>query len=203
MSSSTTKTLLETRFNNVLSASAPATHWLAANLDEALTSTLEEYSRARPYTAVFTQAVGARELTLSAPTALISLVKVWYPYTAATPEYPPSWIDYDFWFDSGVAKVLLHTDAVPDGTKLARIWYNGLHTLNGLNGGVTTTWPTGDDSIFVMGAAGYACLQRSTELDETIQNMAVSTPNYGALSELYFGRFHDMLYTNYSRGVVL
>jgi hypothetical protein len=199
----TTKALLEARMNNMLSASAPATHWAAASLDEALTTTIEEYSRAKPYTAVFTTSPVAREVSVSLGLTLFSIVKVWYPYTAATPEYPPAWIDYDFWWDSGAPKLLLHTDAAPDGTKVARVWYNSIHTLNGLNGAAATTWQASDDSIIVTGACGYAFLERSSELDETIQNMAVSTPNYGALAQIFLDRFHAMLYVNSSRGVIL
>lgn len=198
-----TKASMEARINLELKASVPATNWAAANLDEALTSALEEYSRAKPYPNVFTQSPSAREVQLTAPLALLRVRRIWYPYTASTPEYPPSWIDFDFWTDGGAFYVLLHSDSVPDGTKVMRVFFDAQHSLNGLNGFVSTSFPVIDESCIVMGACGYACLQRSTELDETLANMAVSTPNYGALSDLYFQRFHDMLYTNRSRGVDL
>jgi hypothetical protein len=193
---------LETRVKNALSASAPASHWAAASIDEAISLALEEYSRAKPYAAIFTITPTAREFDLTpSPYPLQSVLKIWYPYTVATPEYPPAWIDFDFQFHAGSPMVRLRADAVPDGVKVARVFYNALHTLNGLAGGVTTTWLEGDDAIMVVGACAYACLQRSTELDETLQNMAVSTPNYGALSQLFFDRFHAMLFA--SRGVHL
>ena len=201
MPSGLTLAQLETRIKNTLAASAPTTHWAVASIDEAITLALEEYSRAKPYTAISTITPTTREFTVTGLPNVLGLTKVWYPYTAATPEYPPAYIDYEFWFDQGTPKVLLHTPAVPDGVKVARIWYNTLHTLNGLAGAGATTWLASDDGILEMGACGYCCLQRSTELDETIANMAVSTPNYGALAGLFFDRFHAMLFA--SRGVVL
>ena len=198
-----TKASMEARMNLELKASAPATTWAAANLDEALISALAEYSRAKPYQLVTTQQPTAREMQIFPTQELIRVRRIWFPYTASKPEYPPSWIDFDFWSDNGSFWVLLHTDSVPDGTKVMRVFYDGVHSLNGLNGFGTTTFIASDESCIVMGACGYACLQRSVELDESLANMAVSMPNYGALAEIYFQRFHDMLYTNRSRGVEL
>jgi len=205
MASTTTKALLETRINAMLSASVPGAHWAVGALDEALTTVLEEYSRAKPYVATLTSTPAAREFApLVGTLPFLSIIKIWYPYTAATPEYPPAWVDFDFWFDSGTAKVLLHSSTIPNGVLVARIWYNTLHLLNGLAGAGATTFPASDDSIFVVGACGYAFLQRSSELDETLQNMAVSTPNYGALAQIFLDRFHAMLYvSSSSRGTVI
>jgi hypothetical protein len=192
---------LETRVKNALAASAPASHWAVASIDEAITLALEEYSRARPYVQMSTFTLSAREASLSLYATLVSIQRIWYPYTPATPEYPPAWIDFDFWFDSGVPWVRLHTDSVPVAGSTARMWWRGVHNLNGLAGFGATTFVVGDDGILEVGACAYACLARSTELDETLQNMAVSTPNYGALASLFFDRFHGML--NASRGVIL
>jgi hypothetical protein len=72
-----------------------------------------------------------------------------------------------------------------------------------LAGAQGTTYGAEDDGLIVTGAVGYALLQRSTELDENTANMAISTPNYGALAEIFLGRFHDGLYELGSRGTVI
>jgi hypothetical protein len=126
--STATKTTLETRMKALLSASAPATLWVVGALDEALTMTLEEYSRARPYVLVVSQVPTAREFAVAGGVAL-AVSKVWFPYTAATPEYPPAFVDFDFWWDTGSPKVLLHTPAVPDGVQVARLWLRALHLI--------------------------------------------------------------------------
>jgi hypothetical protein len=203
MSSLITLSQLETRIKNALSASAPATHWAAASIDEAITLALGDYSKAKPYVGAWTFVPSAREFNLViGGLPVLSVARIWYPYTASNPEYPPAWIDFDFWLDAVAAPwVRLHTDAVPDGVKVARVWTRTVHSVNGLAGAFESSFVVGDEGILVVGACGYACLARSTELDETLQNMAVSTPNYGALSQLFFDRFHAML--NASRGVVL
>jgi hypothetical protein len=195
-----TKATLETRMKAMLAASAPATLWVTGALDEALTMVLEEYTRVRPFPVVYVQTPAAREFAMSGVTSPLGVTRVWFPYTAAAPEFPPAWVDFDFWFDGGGGHLLLHTPAVPNGAQVARIWYNALHTISGLTGAIVTTFDGGDDGLIVTGAVGYALLQRSTELDENTANMAISTPNYGALAEIFLQRFHDGLYVIGSRG---
>ena len=196
MPSTATKTTIDARMKNILASAAPATNWADANLEEGVRLAIEEYSRHRPLTAVgvLTPANLARELDVSSLTGLQSVTRVWFPYTAAAPEWPPNYIEFDFWMNAGVPWIRLGEGQACTGAAVARIFYTKVHTLNGLDAAAATTWPLLDDGLMVQGAAGYACLQRSVDLNETSGNMFVSTPNYGALAEIYLTEFRQALY---------
>src|SRR5438105_690697 len=96
MTSAATLTTLEARVKNLLAASASATTWATANIDEGIRQALEEYSRARPQTVAgsITPAANTREFSIAALTGLLSVARVWFPYTSTSPEYPPNWIEF-------------------------------------------------------------------------------------------------------------
>jgi hypothetical protein len=204
MTSAATLATLEARVRNLLSGSVPAllARWALVNIDEGLRHALEEYSRTRPQlvAGTLTPAAAAREFSLSALTGLISVARVWFPYTAAAPEYPPNWVEFMEYFDVGVPKVLMKSATAPTGAQVARVFYHKLHTLNGLDAATASTFPASGDGLLCIGGAGYACLQRSTEVNETPGNMFVSTPNYGALAGIFLGEFRGILAGGLHRG---
>jgi len=196
MASSATLANLTVRVQNLL-ADTGADIFPAASITEAIRLAFQEYNTRRPLPVVgqLTVSAAGREQALASLTDLVSISSVWFPYTAATPEFPPSYVHWTI-FDNAGALTLFIDDqrvAAPAVGKVLRIFYNKLHTLNGLDSATATTYNAGDDNIIVLGAAGYACLTRSVDLNETSANFAISTPNYGALGAGFLSEFRYLL----------
>lgn len=170
---------------------------------EALRLALEEYSRSRPLEVVgtVTPAVGTREVALTGLTGLLELTRVWFPYDASDPEYPPEWVGWKTFWSGGTPTLFLDVADDPDGSDVARVFYKKSHTLNGLDSATASTFAASDDGLLVLGGAGYSCLARGADLNETAANMAVSTPNYAALANLFLSQFREQLNSFSSRGV--
>lgn len=204
MSSTATLATLEARVKNLLKASGAATNWANSNIDEGIQQALDEYSRAglfpktliepRHVIATVTPASGAREIALTAAgfAGLLSIERVWYPYDASIASAEPIWIAYELVWNGSTPNLFL-LDTSGDGTLVARVYFMAAHTLNGLAGATATTFDPMGDSLLTLGAAGFCCLMRSVELGETTTVMAVSTPNYAALSHRFLKDFRDGL----------
>ncbi len=194
MASAATLTSMETRVRQVL-MDPLGTTWDKAAVDEGLRRALEEYSTRRPLHAVqaLTLASNGREVALSTLTGLLRLTRVWFPYDASEPEYPPAWCEFDVFDNGGEQLLFLQSDDEPAEGQAVRLFYQKLHTLNGLDGATATTFAANDEGLLALGAAGYCGLMRSVDLNETSANMSVSTPNYGALASIYLGEFRDLL----------
>lgn len=137
------------------------------DIDEAMELAIEQWSRYDPLTAettVTTPAAG-REIDISAVTGLMRVEKVWTPYTAATPEYPANWVQFEVW-----PGPILYIDeeTEPAAGAKVRIWYSKMHTINGLNGAAATSLPAEDIAFFINGAAALAVQQRAIELAEEL-----------------------------------
>lgn len=140
--------------------------WATADLDEAIRQALEEFSRACPreVVATLTLAADGREIDLSSLSGRLQVTRVWFPYTAADPEYPPPWTPFEVWGDT----LYLDVDGEPATGDVARLWYTAPHTLDGLDGATATTLDAIAEGMIVGGAAGQAALQRAVELSETL-----------------------------------
>ncbi len=192
MASSATLATLRVRVAQLLYDVANAV-FTTGVIDEGIRLALEEYSRAYPLRSVGTLAgVTTREPALASLTGLVSVWEVWFPYTAAAPEYPPRLVEFDVLDNAGTLTLLLFTDQAPNGES-ARVFYNKAQTLNGLDGAAATTFEGVDDGLLVLGGAGYSCLSRSAVLTETATYMAISTPNYGALADIFLFQFRSLL----------
>lgn len=177
--------------------------WANNQLDQALRRALEDYSRAaldprsraQPNQAIstFTPTANKREQDVSALTGILAVNEVWLPFTAAAPEDPPRCAEFRFYWNGSTPLLYLDGAVVPDGSMAARVFYIKPHALNGLDGASASTFPAGDDNLLLTGAAGYSCEMRSVDLNETSVNMAVSTPNYAALANLFLDEFRASL----------
>lgn len=179
-----------------------ASVWEDGALDAALRLALNEYTRAsllphasvQPHTAIatLTPAAGERTLSLAELAGLIDVTDVWFPYTASDPEYPPRRIPFEVTWDEDEPFVFLDTPRGPDGVDEARMAYRLPHTLDGLDAATETTFQAADEELVVFGAAGYACIERSIDLAETVGQQAVATPNLAAIGtrllKLYRGK---------------
>lgn len=193
MPSSATLSTLRDRVENLL-LDTSNTVWATGILDEAISLALEEYSRARPLVAVgtVTPTADTREVSVSSLTGLVNVIRVWWPYTSSNPEYPPSWVTWSVFWNGGTPTLFID-GVVPDGTLVARVFYEKLHTLNGLAGAGATTYPATDDGILVLGAAGYACLTRGTDVLELNNQIPFGTRNYAQLAGEFLAVFRREL----------
>ncbi|HZQ10760.1 MAG TPA: hypothetical protein VFD70_29550 [Anaerolineae bacterium] len=162
-----------------------------ATIDEGLRQALERYNDAVPLTSetVITLPGVGREIALNGIADLLQVMEVWWPFDSDGSEaWPPNRVQgFRLWWDDAQPVLFLNAvdGAQPQRNDEVRIWYTKPHTIQNLDGASVTTLPTPHETLLVRGAAGYACLARSVDLNETSANMAVSTPNYAALAEIY------------------
>jgi hypothetical protein len=133
---------------------------------------------------------------------LLDVLEVWTPYTASNPEYPPNVQPFHLLKNQTTWSVWLDKHWCAAGDVL-RVFYTLPNSLNGLDAGATTTFPAEDDDLIVLGAAGYALFQRSTDVNETAGVMAISTPNYGTLGQIYLDLFRARLRGAPARGAMV
>lgn len=139
------------------------TTWSTAELDEAIRHAIDEYTQVAPHRAIttLTLAASGREIDISGIANLITVSRVWWEYTAANPEYPPQWREFEQW-----AGGILRIDAgrEPQTGDVVRIFYTGRHTLTDLDGASVTTIPDEHISLIVTGAAGHAACSHALSL---------------------------------------
>ncbi len=186
---------LEARVDALL-YDATFTVFTTATIDEALRQALERYNDAAPLSAetVITVPSAGHEIALDSINNLLQVTDVWFPYDSDAAEvFPPQRPrGFRLWWDDGAPVLFLTPNpstgaggAQPQANDELRIFYTKPHTIQNLDAGDVTTLPAPHESLIVRGAAGFACLARSVNLNETASNMAVSTPNYAALAEIY------------------
>jgi hypothetical protein len=144
---------------------ASAARWSTDDVDEAIRTAIEYYSRTCPYQTIGTITVAAatKEQSLASLTGLIRVEKIWWDYDSSDPSYPPNWRQFEVWPGAVLYIDDRETPAVND---VLRVWYTKQHTLNGLDSASTTTIPAEDVDCIIAGAAHYAARQRAIELAE-------------------------------------
>lgn len=196
MQSSATKSTLEARVQRLLMDTGGAIWTTLANtVEEGLRAALDEYNTRRPLAAVgtLTAAEDGRELALSSLTGLLEVREVWFPYEATDGNVDPRLLRVPFELLDNAGSLSLLLGVAVFRSDVARVFYTKQHTLNGLDGASATTWDARDDLALTLLACGHCCLMRSVDLDETATNMAVSTPNYAALAQMFFERAENAL----------
>jgi hypothetical protein len=114
-------------------------------------------------------------------------------YTAADPEYPPYWRNFEQW-PGPIA--FIKDGQEPLTGDVVRVWYTKPHTLNGLGSASATTFPAGDDQIILTGASAIAALARSIETTETLNVdgwVGRRLKEWGDLQEARFQHYLDEL----------
>jgi hypothetical protein len=142
--------------------------WAEGDLDEAIETALEQYSKYNPQHAIDTVTLGAsdaREIDISSLTGLLRVEKVWWDYDSSDPSYPPNWRQFEVWPGD-----ILYIDdrELPAENDVVRVWYTKMHTINGLDGDSTTTIPADDEGTIVTGAAHFAAQMRIAEIAEDL-----------------------------------
>lgn len=162
-----------------------------ATIDEALKQARDLYTDAAPcpMETVLTLPGDGREIALDSIDNLVSVLDVWFPYDSTADEVFPTPKPRGFrvWWDDA-RPVLFLNDQLGDQPQQddeVRIFYTIPHTIQNLDSADATTIPAIHESALCRGAAGFCCLARSADLNETASNMAISTPNYAALASMY------------------
>ena len=124
------------------------------DLDEAIRWALHRINEVAPdqYITTLTLAASGREVDISSITDYIDIIRVWWPYTAAAPERPPNWREFQQWPGD-----LLYVDDPdePQTGDVVRLWYTRPHTLNGLDAATASTISLQDETLLVIGASGF------------------------------------------------
>ena len=201
--SSMTLATCEARVGRVLFDTL-GTVWGTAQIDEGIRSALGEYNSVRPLEAIGTLTAidGPEQALTPLGASLLDVLEVWTPYTAAAPEIPPNVRSYHLLKNQTAWSVWLDDWSAAAGD-VVRVFYTLPNVMNGLDGGASSTFPAEADDLLVTGAAGYALYQRSIDLNETAGQMAVSTPNYGTLAEIYLGDFRARLWNRGPQGAMI
>ncbi len=132
-----------------------------SDVDEAIRWALGRINEVAPNlkNTTITLPSAGREVSISAITDYLDIVKVWFPYNATDPTYPPNWCDFELWPGD---VLFLQTSAEPQPGEVARVFYTTLHTINGLDSQTTTLSPAHEELIIV-GASGFATQERGLE----------------------------------------
>jgi len=133
--------------------------WTTDEIDRAFTKALREYNLVNPQqiAGTITVAAASREVSITTLTGLTRIVRVWFPYTAASLEDPPQWRQWELW---GTTLYILDGDT-PAISDVVRVYYHKPQTVDGLDAGAATTLPLVDEEVLVMGAGAYAALEKS------------------------------------------
>ena len=134
------------------------------DLDEALRWALHRYNKINPDRTITTVTLSAagREVDISSITDYLEIERVWWTYDSSDPSYPPYWRDFEVWPGN-----LLYVKAgsEPQISDVVRIFYSRAHSINGLDSASSTTLPTDDENLLVIGAAGFAAQERMHETE--------------------------------------
>jgi len=179
--------------------------WTNADLDEALRSALQHYSRYNPGHEIGTVTLTAagREIDISSLTDVLRVEKVWWSYDASDPTYPPNFRQFEVW-----PGAIVHIDDTeePQSGDVVRIWYTKVHTIDGLDGSAATTIPADDETTVITGACHYAAHSRAVELaeelnatDDVIDNLRKYADEMG-INFRYMARLDLPRYVERARG---
>ncbi len=194
MLSTMSLTTFEVRLSNYLFDPTYAV-WGTAVLDTCIRQALQEFNAANPCLTVgtLTAAGSTRELALSSLTGLADVLRVWFPYTAATPEQPPTWAKFQTYDNAGTLSLYLEVQTAPVAGQVARVYYLKNHTLSALDGAGGTTFKLRDEGTLMLGAAGHALMARAIKLSEDTTQNAQAVPNYAEMARDYLLQFRTLL----------
>ena len=141
--------------------------WSTDDLDEAIRTALEQYSKYKPTHALGTIALSSdgREIDISSLTGCLQVEDVWWDYDSSDPSYPPNYRQFEVWPGD-----LLYIDdrEEPESGDTVRVWYTKMHTIEDLDSATATTLPADDEGTIVTGACHFAAQMRSVELAEDL-----------------------------------
>ncbi|MCC7355486.1 MAG: hypothetical protein IT330_17225 [Anaerolineae bacterium] len=170
--------------------------WTTSELDDAIRRALHRYSEMQPRELVttLTLAAAGREVSLSGVNGLLRPLRVWWPYTASEPEYPPAWVHWDL---HGPATLFLDVADEPQANDVVRLFYTALHTIEGLDSAAATTVPADDEETIILGAAGYAALARAAYATEAVTLSGETPARWHAWAEARLAHLEALIRPRY------
>ena len=161
----TTLTTLRTRVARIL-ADAGGLAWSTDDLDEGIRKALFDYTLAIPLlkTVDIPITQDGRQVDISAITNMMHVTDVWLPYDPDNPE--PRRQPFRHWAQLGI--LFVQGGYIPRAGDVAHVFYQAYHTLNGLDGSTTTTFPDQHASAIALGAAAYCAASRAIELTDQV-----------------------------------
>ncbi|MCE5258573.1 MAG: hypothetical protein LLG44_05855 [Chloroflexi bacterium] len=154
--------------------------WSADELTAHIRRALGQVSLSSPrlLDALLPSADGVYEYSLSALTGLLWLVDCWYPWNPAEPCCPAP--RPERWGLVKEGTLAIESGTRPDGAveHQIRVFYCAAHTIAGLDGAASGTLDAAGEGLVVLGASGYAALQRAQD------GTARVWPNAGAVAAL-------------------
>ena len=170
--------------------------WTTDELDDAIRQALERTSERRPQELVTTLTFSqdGREISLSSVSDLLRPLRVWWPYTASDPEYPPCWVPWEL---HGPDTLFLDVPEEPQTNDVLRLFYAAMHTIDDLDSAAATTLAADDEGILVIGAAGYAALARAAYVNEAVTRSGKTPDHWRAWAEARLAEFEHRLTPRY------
>ena len=136
-------------------------------IGEALRWALDEYSKASPQVTegVIVIAAGGREQSLASLSGITAVLEMEYPYDAARKD-ENLYERFGTYRRGNALYVQLNGRRVPLAGESLRVRYTRNHSIDGLDGSLSTTVFDADETVVVMGAAGKAAGIRANKLIE-------------------------------------
>ncbi|MBC7237420.1 MAG: hypothetical protein H5T69_16385 [Chloroflexi bacterium] len=138
-------------------------NWSVAELTQHVRRALRALNEVTPGRTASTLSVaaGSREVSLAGLSGLMRVIDVWYPYTAADPEYPPQRPRWELIADEGGQNriLYLYVEDKPAEGEALRVFYTLGHTIEGLDGATATTLSERQEHVVVLGATALAVQQ--------------------------------------------
>jgi len=162
--------------------------WANDALEQAMRQALEDYNQANLDEAIglITLASASREISVAALGGRIRILRVWLPYAAASPEHPPRWRhDFQEW-PGGI--LYISDDPRPAPGDVARIWYNKLRTIEGLDAAAATTVHLQHTHLIITGAASFAASSRARQIQESA---TIDDDTYKQVSGFAFRKLNE------------
>lgn len=147
--------------------------WDTTTLSNCIRQSLRDFSTVNPDTKVGTVTLAAdgREVSLSTLTNLIDVLEVWWPYTAASPEWYPNRVKGWRQYILSDVPYLYFTELEgnePQSGEVVRVFYTLRHTIEDLDSATATTFSNFEfQPVILNGAAGRAAQARAIDLIET------------------------------------
>jgi len=149
-----------------------ATAYTTGALDEAIRQALAEYSEVLPRTVAtaITLPAAGREIALDTLDELTAVTDVIWPFDTTTEKWPPNLVaGFELRWDDGQPLLILTSSTAnqPQADDELALVYTTPQHLDGLDGAAGTTVLLAHESWLVIGAAGYAAIQRAGDVSST------------------------------------
>jgi hypothetical protein len=143
--------------------------WSDDVIDEAIWTALDEFSQVFPQTTseVITLDADGREIDISDLDGLLNVTRVYWPYDSSEETWPPNRVK-GFRLEWIAGDPILTFTAIdgdqPQTDDEVKIWYTCRQTIDDLDSETETSLNSLQETLIIIGAAGYAVQGRGLDL---------------------------------------